>query len=142
MWFLVLLFDWPGNCGAGEKLRSLPLLSYSSLVRSLPHFPPLPPWAQVNQLRNGHFGHIKFFETEAVDKAAELAGTMLKGSTRAPPGGCASAWPWLKASFSAPSPRICAMGSLVSWPQFFRALSGSFRNRVLQKFGSFSNLRR
>merc|ERR1719171_2510508 len=34
---------------------------------------------KVNQLRNGHFGHIKFFETEAVDKAAALAGSMLKG---------------------------------------------------------------
>jgi len=34
---------------------------------------------KVNQLRNGHFGHVKFFETEAVDKATELAGTLLKG---------------------------------------------------------------
>lgn len=34
---------------------------------------------KVNQLRNGHFGHVKFFETEAVDKAAELAGSLLKG---------------------------------------------------------------
>eukprot|EP00913_Durusdinium_trenchii_P032878 g30778.t1 len=34
---------------------------------------------QVNQLRNGKFGHIKFFETEAVDKAAAMAGTPVKG---------------------------------------------------------------
>eukprot|EP00927_Polykrikos_kofoidii_P049563 TRINITY_DN4360_c0_g1_i3.p1 TRINITY_DN4360_c0_g1~~TRINITY_DN4360_c0_g1_i3.p1 ORF type:complete len:730 (+),score=71.66 TRINITY_DN4360_c0_g1_i3:93-2282(+) len=34
---------------------------------------------KVNQLRNGHFGHVKFFDTEAVDKAADLAGTLLKG---------------------------------------------------------------
>ncbi|CAK0801116.1 unnamed protein product, partial [Prorocentrum cordatum] len=34
---------------------------------------------QVNQLRNGQFGFLKFFETEAVDKAAELAGTRVKG---------------------------------------------------------------
>lgn len=34
---------------------------------------------QVNQLRNGQFGHVKFFETEAVDKAAELGGSKLKG---------------------------------------------------------------
>lgn len=34
---------------------------------------------QVNQLRNGQFGFLKFFETEAVDKAAELAGTPVKG---------------------------------------------------------------
>eukprot|EP00927_Polykrikos_kofoidii_P010108 TRINITY_DN14281_c0_g2_i1.p1 TRINITY_DN14281_c0_g2~~TRINITY_DN14281_c0_g2_i1.p1 ORF type:complete len:1077 (+),score=98.18 TRINITY_DN14281_c0_g2_i1:61-3231(+) len=34
---------------------------------------------QVNQLRNGQFGHVKFFETEAVDKAAELGGTPVKG---------------------------------------------------------------
>lgn len=34
---------------------------------------------QVNQLRNGQFGHIKFLETEAVDKAAEKAGTLIRG---------------------------------------------------------------
>ncbi|CAE8704842.1 unnamed protein product, partial [Polarella glacialis] len=34
---------------------------------------------QVNQLRNGKFGHVKFVDTEAVDKAAELAGTPVKG---------------------------------------------------------------
>lgn len=34
---------------------------------------------QVNQLRNGKFGHVKFFDTEAVDKAANLAGTPVKG---------------------------------------------------------------
>merc|ERR1719453_1563940 len=34
---------------------------------------------QVNQLRNGQFGHIKFESTEAVDKAAEKAGTLVKG---------------------------------------------------------------
>lgn len=34
---------------------------------------------QVNQLRNGQFGHIKFETTEAVDKAAEKAGTLVKG---------------------------------------------------------------
>lgn len=34
---------------------------------------------QVNQLRNGQFGHMKFFETDAVDKAVELAGTAVKG---------------------------------------------------------------
>jgi len=34
---------------------------------------------KVNQLRNGHFGHVKFYETEAVDKATELAGTLVKG---------------------------------------------------------------
>lgn len=34
---------------------------------------------KVNQLRNGHFGHVKFFDTDAVDKAVELAGTSLKG---------------------------------------------------------------
>lgn len=34
---------------------------------------------KVNQLRNGHFGHVKFYETEAVDKATQLAGTLLKG---------------------------------------------------------------
>ncbi|CAJ1331565.1 unnamed protein product, partial [Effrenium voratum] len=34
---------------------------------------------QVNQLRNGKFGHVKFFDTEAVDKAAGLAGTPVKG---------------------------------------------------------------
>ncbi|CAL1150579.1 unnamed protein product [Cladocopium goreaui] len=34
---------------------------------------------QVNQLRNGKFGHIKFFETEAVDKAAALAGSPVHG---------------------------------------------------------------
>lgn len=33
----------------------------------------------VNQLRNGQFGHVKFFETEDVDKAVELAGTPVKG---------------------------------------------------------------
>ena len=34
---------------------------------------------QVNQLRNGKFGHIKFFDTEAVDKAAALAGSPVHG---------------------------------------------------------------
>lgn len=34
---------------------------------------------KVNQLRNGHFGHVKFYDTEAVDKAAQMAGTLLKG---------------------------------------------------------------
>lgn len=34
---------------------------------------------QVNQLRNGQFGHMKFIDTEAVDKAVELAGTAVKG---------------------------------------------------------------
>lgn len=34
---------------------------------------------QVNQLRNGQFGHVKFLETEDVDKAVELAGTAVKG---------------------------------------------------------------
>lgn len=34
---------------------------------------------QVNQLRNGQFGHVKFYDTEAVDKAAEMAGTAVKG---------------------------------------------------------------
>lgn len=34
---------------------------------------------KVNQLRNGHFGHVKFFDTDAVDKAVELAGQLLKG---------------------------------------------------------------
>lgn len=34
---------------------------------------------QVNQLRNGQFGHIKFVDSEAVDKAAEKAGTPVKG---------------------------------------------------------------
>jgi len=34
---------------------------------------------QVNQLRNGQFGHVKFIDTEAVDKAAELAGSRVKG---------------------------------------------------------------
>merc|ERR1719445_813558 len=34
---------------------------------------------QVNQLRNGQFDHVKFCETEAVDKAADLAGTAVKG---------------------------------------------------------------
>lgn len=34
---------------------------------------------KVNKLRNGHFGHVKFFETEALDKAVDLAGQLLKG---------------------------------------------------------------
>mmetsp|Transcript_51954 Transcript_51954/g.96100 ORF Transcript_51954/g.96100 Transcript_51954/m.96100 type:complete len:676 (-) Transcript_51954:23-2050(-) len=34
---------------------------------------------QVNQLRNGKFGHMKFFETDAVDKAVDKAGTLIKG---------------------------------------------------------------
>jgi len=34
---------------------------------------------KVNQLRNGHFGHVKFYETESVDKATQLAGTLLNG---------------------------------------------------------------
>eukprot|EP00927_Polykrikos_kofoidii_P025604 TRINITY_DN22975_c0_g1_i1.p1 TRINITY_DN22975_c0_g1~~TRINITY_DN22975_c0_g1_i1.p1 ORF type:complete len:872 (-),score=83.52 TRINITY_DN22975_c0_g1_i1:76-2691(-) len=34
---------------------------------------------QLNQLRNGQFGHVKFYDTESVDKAAELGGTMVKG---------------------------------------------------------------
>eukprot|EP00929_Paragymnodinium_shiwhaense_P050448 TRINITY_DN25388_c0_g1_i2.p1 TRINITY_DN25388_c0_g1~~TRINITY_DN25388_c0_g1_i2.p1 ORF type:complete len:774 (+),score=104.69 TRINITY_DN25388_c0_g1_i2:114-2435(+) len=34
---------------------------------------------QVNQLKNGKFGHVKFFDTEGVDKAVELAGTAVKG---------------------------------------------------------------
>jgi len=34
---------------------------------------------QVNQLKNGKFGHMKFFETDAVDKAVEKAGTLIKG---------------------------------------------------------------
>ena len=38
------------------------------------------PWkSEVNQLRNGKFGHIKFFDTEAVDKAAALAGSPVHG---------------------------------------------------------------
>ena len=35
---------------------------------------------QINKLRNGQFGHIKFCESETVDKAVDLSGTMLKGS--------------------------------------------------------------
>lgn len=34
---------------------------------------------KVNQLKNGKFGHVKFYETEAVDKAVELAGSVIKG---------------------------------------------------------------
>jgi len=34
---------------------------------------------QVNQLRNGQFGHMKFFDSDAVDKAVELAGTKIRG---------------------------------------------------------------
>lgn len=35
---------------------------------------------QVNQLRNGKFGHMKFVDTESVDRAVELAGTPIKGT--------------------------------------------------------------
>ena len=34
----------------------------------------------INKLRNGQFGHIKFCESESVDKAVDLCGTILKGS--------------------------------------------------------------
>lgn len=34
---------------------------------------------QVNQLRNGQFGHVKFCDTDDVEKAAELAGSLVKG---------------------------------------------------------------
>jgi RNA recognition motif-containing protein len=34
----------------------------------------------INKLRNGQFGHIRFCESESVDKAVDLSGRMLKGS--------------------------------------------------------------
>ena len=34
----------------------------------------------INKLRNGQFGHIRFCESESVDKAVDLCGTILKGS--------------------------------------------------------------